>query len=67
MATAQNCFDENLKMMGQPSVQDRGAMQQWNLTMGLRLLSDQVDRMHRDQQALTREVQLIRRMLEERR
>jgi len=43
MATAKDCFAENLRLIGRPSTADRAAATQWNLNQGLLLLAEQLE------------------------
>ena len=59
MATAINCFTENLQLIGKPPMNDREALIQWNLNNGLRMLAEQMAQVQSVQRHQEQELQTL--------
>lgn len=58
MATAKNCFAENLQLIGTPPV-GRDAQILWNLSNGLRMLAEQMDQVQSAQRSQEHTLQIL--------
>ena len=61
MATAKNCFSENMELIGSPANASREVMIQWNLNNGLRMLAEQMSAVQQDLANLQRELTRLQR------
>lgn len=58
MATAKDCFSENLQLIGTPPI-GREAQIQWNLNNGLRMLAEQIAQVQSVQRHQEQELQTL--------
>ena len=63
MATAKDCFSENVQLIGTPAGASREVAIAWNLNNGLRMLAEEVARLHAEQRQISHQLTQLQQAL----